>query len=153
VHRRLTVLVVMLFAVGAARAQSSAPPDQAEQNRILLERVQKLEQRLAEVEAKLGAATAPVETAANVPVGRQAGIARSGSSARPGGRTPTRSRGRTGHGPPDGGSLSLAAKYADLATWIFPRRTRRERTAASISASLTCTWLRRFLEKSATTVK
>ncbi|HEY6268008.1 MAG TPA: porin [Candidatus Acidoferrum sp.] len=66
-HRRLAVLVVMLFVAGVARAQSSPPPDQAEQNRILLERVQKLEQRLAEVEAKLGAATAPVETAANVP--------------------------------------------------------------------------------------
>jgi hypothetical protein len=65
VHRRLAVLVVILIAAGVAHAQSSPSPDQAEQNRILLERVQKLEQRLAEVEAKLATAPAPVELAAN----------------------------------------------------------------------------------------
>jgi hypothetical protein len=66
VHRRLAVLVLMLFAAGAAYAQSSPPPDQAEQIRILLERVQKLETRLAELESKQPAAAAPVVVAENV---------------------------------------------------------------------------------------
>jgi hypothetical protein len=67
VRRRLPVLVVMLFAAGTAKAQSSPPPDQAEQVRMLLERVQRLERRLAEMETKLAAASAPLELAANVP--------------------------------------------------------------------------------------
>jgi hypothetical protein len=52
----MAVLVLMIFAAGVASAQSSPPPDQAEQIRILLERVQKLELRLAELETKQPAA-------------------------------------------------------------------------------------------------
>jgi hypothetical protein len=66
VHRRLAVFVMMLCAACAARAQSP-PQDQSEQIRILLERVQKLEQRLAELETKQPAAATPTVTAANVP--------------------------------------------------------------------------------------
>src|SRR5437870_11995346 len=66
VRRRLAVLVVMLLTAGAARAQSS-PTDQAEQIRILLEKVQNLEKRLGELETKQSAAAAPVPlVAANV---------------------------------------------------------------------------------------
>jgi hypothetical protein len=57
---------MMLFAAGAARAQSS-PPDQSEQIRILLERVQKLEQRLAELETKQPSVAGPAVPAANLP--------------------------------------------------------------------------------------
>jgi hypothetical protein len=56
----------MFFAAGAAWAQSSPPLDQAEQVRILLERVQQLEKRVAELETKTAAAPAPLESAANV---------------------------------------------------------------------------------------
>src|SRR5258705_12590695 len=55
---------MMIFGANAAWAQSPAPLDQAEQIRILLERVQKLEKRVAEVETK--APTAAKESAVNV---------------------------------------------------------------------------------------
>src|SRR5205807_1297451 len=67
VRRRLPVLVLMIFAAGVARAQS-APPDQTEQIRILLERVQQLEKRVAELETKTSAAAGPAaEAPANIP--------------------------------------------------------------------------------------
>ena len=82
--RRLTVLVVMLFAAGTAKAQSSPPPDQAEQVRMLLERVQRLEKRLAEMETKLAAASAPLEMAANVPAAPKPELAEAAPSPGPG---------------------------------------------------------------------
>ena len=68
-RRRLPVLVVlMIFAASAARAQG-APPDQTEQIRILLERVQQLEKRVAELETRTPAgAVAAAEAPAPVPV-------------------------------------------------------------------------------------
>src|SRR2546421_12088461 len=67
VRRRLPVLVLMIFAAGAARAQN-ATPDQTEQIRILFERVQQLEKRVGELETKTSAAGAPAaEVPANVP--------------------------------------------------------------------------------------
>ncbi len=71
-RRRLPVLaVLMIFAAGAARAQT-APPDQAEQIRILLERVQQLEKRVAELETKTPAAPVPpAEVSANVPAAQK----------------------------------------------------------------------------------
>ncbi len=65
-RRPLPVLAMMFFAISPAWAQSSPPPDQAEQIRILLERVQQLEKRVGELETKPAAAGA-VATAANVP--------------------------------------------------------------------------------------
>jgi hypothetical protein len=69
-RRRLPFLFSMLFPMGAVWGQSSPPPDQAEQVRALLERVQQLEKRVNELEAKQGAAgaatAATVESAANV---------------------------------------------------------------------------------------
>src|SRR2546430_1964896 len=57
----------MIFAVGAARAQN-APPDQTEQIRILLERVQQLEKRVADLEGKTSTAAVPAaEVPANAP--------------------------------------------------------------------------------------
>jgi hypothetical protein len=67
VRRRLPVLAMMFFAISPVWAQSSPPPDQAEQIRILLERVQQLEKRVAELETKPAAAAGLVVTAANVP--------------------------------------------------------------------------------------
>jgi hypothetical protein len=84
VRRRLPVLVVMLFAAGTAKAQSSPPPDQAEQVRMLLERVQRLESRLAEMETKLAAASAPLELAANVPAAPKPELAEAAPSPGPG---------------------------------------------------------------------
>jgi hypothetical protein len=54
-HRPLLVFAVFFLGVGVAWGQS-APPDQAEQVRVLLERMQQLEKRVAELEAKQGAA-------------------------------------------------------------------------------------------------
>jgi len=84
VRRRLPVLVVMLFAASTAKAQSSPPPDQAEQVRMLLERVQRLERRLAEMETKLAAASAPLELAANVPAAPKPELAEAAPSPGPG---------------------------------------------------------------------
>src|SRR5690242_11854906 len=62
VRRRLPVLLVLtIFAAGAARAQTA--PDQTEQIRILLERVQQLEKRVAELETKTVAAAVPTAEA------------------------------------------------------------------------------------------
>ncbi len=83
-RRRLPVLVVMLFAASTAKAQSSPPPDQAEQVSMLLERVQRLERRLAEMETKLAAASAPLELAANVPAAPKPELAEAAPSPGPG---------------------------------------------------------------------
>ena len=62
---RVPVLAMMLFVVCSARAQSPPPPDQTEQIRILLERVQQLEKRVADLETKpAAAAESPVNVAA-----------------------------------------------------------------------------------------
>ena len=66
VRRRLPVLAMMFFAISPAWAQSP-PPDQAEQIRILLERVQQLEKRVGELETKPTATASAAVTAANVP--------------------------------------------------------------------------------------
>src|SRR5437879_11861639 len=59
---------MMIFGANAAWAQSPAPLDQAEQIRVLLERVQQLEKRVAELETKTPAAPVPAaEVSANVP--------------------------------------------------------------------------------------
>src|SRR6266550_3960902 len=75
---------MMLFAASTAKAQSSPPPDQAEQVRMLLERVQRLERRLAEMETKLAAASAPLELAANVPAAPKPELAEAAPSPGPG---------------------------------------------------------------------
>jgi hypothetical protein len=54
--RAFSMLSVFLLAAGAARAQTSAATDQAEQIRLLLERVQQLERRVNELESKEGPA-------------------------------------------------------------------------------------------------
>src|SRR5437016_3959325 len=56
---------MMIFGANAAWAQSAPPLDQAEQIRILLERVQQLEKRVAELETKAPTAAA-TESAVNV---------------------------------------------------------------------------------------
>jgi hypothetical protein len=53
--RVFSIFGVLLLAVGAARAQDLPPTDQAEQMKMLLARIQQLERRLNELEAKQGA--------------------------------------------------------------------------------------------------
>src|SRR5258708_7277300 len=63
---------MMIFGANAAWAQSPPPLDQAEQIRILLERVQQLEKRVAELETKTSAALVPAaEVSANVPAAQK----------------------------------------------------------------------------------
>src|SRR6266478_493353 len=50
--RAFSIFGILLLAAGAACAQSSPPTNQAEQMRMLLERIQQLEQRVSELEAK-----------------------------------------------------------------------------------------------------
>jgi hypothetical protein len=67
-RRRLPILLLLLISASAAWGQSSPSADQAEQVRLLLERVQQLEKRVNELEAKQAAVpAAAVESAANVP--------------------------------------------------------------------------------------
>jgi hypothetical protein len=64
----LVFAVLFLTATGVAWGQSSPPPDQTEQVKILLERIQQLEKRMSELEAKQAAAPAPSLSAAKVPL-------------------------------------------------------------------------------------
>ena len=66
-HRRLIVIVGLFLAAGAARGQSSPTPDQTEQVKALLERVQQLEKRVAELEARQGTSPTPTVYASNLP--------------------------------------------------------------------------------------
>jgi hypothetical protein len=66
-HRPLLFLAALILTASATWGQSPPAPDQTEQIRILLERVQQLEQRVAELETRQPAAAAPVQTAANAP--------------------------------------------------------------------------------------
>lgn len=63
-HRQLLVIVLLFLVAGSAWGRSSPADDQAEQVKALLERVAQLETRVAELEAKQGAAPTPVLTAA-----------------------------------------------------------------------------------------
>ncbi|HEV1996275.1 MAG TPA: hypothetical protein VGR03_18215 [Candidatus Acidoferrum sp.] len=83
-RRRLAVLVMMLFAASAAWAQSPPPLDQAEQVRMLIDQVRKLEKRVAELEARPSAAAAPSESAANVPAAPKPELAEAAPSPGPG---------------------------------------------------------------------
>lgn len=62
-RRQLLVIPVLLFATGSTRGQSPPTPDQTEQIRVLLERVEQLEKRVADLESKQMAAPATVLTA------------------------------------------------------------------------------------------
>jgi hypothetical protein len=73
-YRRLLVLVMMLLTAGMARAQSAPPADQAEQVRILMEKVQQLEKRVAELETKQTMSPSPVLTAANTSLAQPAAV-------------------------------------------------------------------------------
>jgi hypothetical protein len=63
-RRQLLVLVVLFLATGSAWGQSPPTDDQKEQVKALLERVEQLEKRVAELEAKPTASPAPILTAA-----------------------------------------------------------------------------------------
>ena len=56
--RRLFVIIGFFLAVASTPGQDS-PPDQAEQQRILLDRIQQLEKRVSELEAKAGVSPTP----------------------------------------------------------------------------------------------
>jgi hypothetical protein len=68
-YRRLLITVALSFAAIAARAQSPPPADQSEQIKALLERVDRLEKRVAELEAKESSSSEPSLSASNsIPV-------------------------------------------------------------------------------------
>jgi hypothetical protein len=66
-RRPLLFHAALMLTAGVAWGQSPPAPDQTEQIRILLERVQQLEKRVAELETRQPAAAAPVLTAAGAP--------------------------------------------------------------------------------------
>ena len=70
-RRAWIVLGVVLLAGGAVRAQSSPLADQAEEVRMLLERVQQLERRVMELEARQAPPQAATISAANGPAAQQ----------------------------------------------------------------------------------
>jgi Phosphate-selective porin O and P len=70
-RRAWIVFGVVLLVGGAARAQSSPAVDQAEQVRMLLERVQQLERRVMELEARQAPPQASTISAANEPAAQQ----------------------------------------------------------------------------------
>ncbi|MFI5057797.1 MAG: porin [Candidatus Acidiferrales bacterium] len=63
-NRRLLVILLSFLAAGPAWGRSSPADDQAEQVKALLERVELLEKRVAELEGKQGASAMPLLTAA-----------------------------------------------------------------------------------------
>jgi hypothetical protein len=63
-NRQLLVILLSFLTAGSAWGRSSPADDQAEQVKALLERVELLEQRVAELEAKQGASATPLLTAA-----------------------------------------------------------------------------------------
>jgi hypothetical protein len=63
-HGRLLITVAILCAVGTARAQTPAAQDQAETMKAMLARIEELEKRVAELEARKTAT--PVSTAATL---------------------------------------------------------------------------------------
>jgi hypothetical protein len=75
VRRPLAVLVMMVFAASAAWAQSPQPLDQAEQVKMLIDQVRKLEKRVAELEARPSAAPASSESAEKAPAARKPEVA------------------------------------------------------------------------------
>jgi hypothetical protein len=75
-HRPLLILAVLILTANATRGQSPSTPDQTEQIKTLLERVQQLEKRLADVESRLPASSTPVLSAANAPAKPEASEAR-----------------------------------------------------------------------------
>jgi hypothetical protein len=64
-NRQLLVILLSFLAASSAWGRSSPADDQAEQVKALLERVEQLEKRVAELEVKPGASAAPVLTAAD----------------------------------------------------------------------------------------
>jgi phosphate-selective porin O/P len=65
-HRALLVMGMLFLAATAAWGQNPPPPDQTEQVKLMLERMQQLEKRVAELEVKLAAAQASSLSAANI---------------------------------------------------------------------------------------
>jgi hypothetical protein len=70
-HRGLLVIAGFFLAAGAAWGQSSPTPDQTEQVKILVERIQQLEKRVTELETKQGTPPTPALSAANAPAAQQ----------------------------------------------------------------------------------
>src|SRR3981081_2853491 len=66
-HRPVLFCAILMLTGEAAWGQSPPAPDQTEEIRILLERVQQLEKRVLELETRQPAAPGPVLTAASAP--------------------------------------------------------------------------------------
>lgn len=73
-HRPLLFFAVLILTASATWGQSPSTPDQGEQIKILLEKVEQLEKRVAELETKQTVAPTPVLSAANVPLPQPAAV-------------------------------------------------------------------------------
>jgi len=80
-HRPPLLLAILILSAGAAWGQSPPPADQSEQIKVLLERIQQLEKRLAVVETRLPAPSTPVLYAANAPAPPKPGPSEPSASA------------------------------------------------------------------------
>src|SRR5437762_3762763 len=66
--RPLLVFGTLLFGASTACGQSAPSSDQTEQVRMLLERIEKLERRVTELESKQAATPPPLSAATTAPV-------------------------------------------------------------------------------------
>src|SRR5712691_10138265 len=62
-YRRMLLVIVLILAAGTAWGQAPSTPSEGESTKELLERIEKLEKRVVELEAKEGTTAAALSTA------------------------------------------------------------------------------------------
>src|SRR6266581_3350600 len=62
-YRRMLLVIVLILAAGTAWGQAPSTPNEGESTKELLERIEKLERRVVELEAKAGTTAAALSTA------------------------------------------------------------------------------------------
>ena len=62
-HRHMLLVVALILAAGTAWGQAPSTPSEGESTKDLLERIDKLEKRVVELEARLGPTAAAPSTA------------------------------------------------------------------------------------------
>ena len=71
-HQRLLVILILSLTTSTARGQTPPAPDQTETAKALLERIERLEKRVAELEAKQAAAPVAAVATSNVSTAQKA---------------------------------------------------------------------------------
>ncbi len=61
-YRRMLLVIVLILAAGTAWGQAPSTPSEGESTKELLERIEKLEKRVVELEAKAGTTAAALST-------------------------------------------------------------------------------------------